>query len=114
MLAIWAAAETSGADPIGTLAAQGAFGLVAALAILGAYWVIRRIEAGHLRELDGRDAEIERLTGEVRALREALEEAHTYTRDRTVPALTDTGQALVRSSEINREYLQALSRRGRG
>lgn len=113
MLAIWAATETGGADPLGQLAKQGPFGLVAVLAILGAYWVIRRIEAAHARELTARSDEIDRLTAEVAALREALDEAYTFTRDRTVPALTSAGEALVRSTEVNTEYLRLLARERR-
>lgn len=110
----WSAAGSAGGtDPIGSLAAQGVFGLVATLAILGAYWVIRKIEAAHARELAGRDEENERLATEVVALRQALDEAYQFTRDRTVPALTSAGEALVRSTEVNREYLQLLSRERR-
>lgn len=112
MLGILAAASAS-PDPLGQLAAQGAFGLVAVLAILGAYWVIRRLEAAHQRELAGRDAEYERLSGEIAALRTALDEAYEFTRDKTVPALTSAGEALVRSTEVNREYLQLLARERR-
>lgn len=104
------AATGSPGDPIGQLAAQGVFGLVAALTILGAYWVIRKIEQSHQRELSSKDSEIGRLEAEVAALRRGLDETYTFTRDRTVPALTSTGEALVRSTEINREYLQHLAR----
>ncbi len=111
-MALWAAASAP-SDPLGQLAEKGAVGLVATLAILGFWWFIRRSDAANARELAARDEVIDRQQGEITALRTALDEAYTFTRDRTVPALTSAGEALVRSTEINREYLQLLARERR-
>lgn len=100
------------ADPLSVLAARGTIGLIAALAILGAGYLIREIKASHKRETTILREEIARLRDEVAALRTGLDASYEFTRDRTVPALTTAGEALARSTEINREFLQQMARGG--
>lgn len=112
-------------DVISQILGYGVLGIVVVLVLfkqLVPGWVVSRQdaahqaelaarEAAHQREIAAKDQAIAQQDGEIAALRAGLDTAYAFVRDQTVPALTRSTDALVRSNDLAREQVREMSRR---